>query len=210
MSKLVLIGGGGHCKSVLDSALRMKAFDRIVITDAEIAPGTKICGCEVVGPDDCLQDLREQGFDKALITVGAVKPNPLRQQLALKVASLGYEFISVIDPTAVVSDFADIEEGTFIGKSAVINAGVHIGRHCIINSGAIVEHDCLVGEFSHVSVGSILCGGVILGNNCLIGAGSTVIQYRKIGNGCVIGAGAVVNEDVPSGLTVVGVPAKQK
>lgn len=210
MSKLVLIGGGGHCKSVLDSALRMNAFDRIVITDAEIASGTKICGCEVVGSDDCLQDLREQGFDKALITVGAVKPNPLRQQLALKVASFGYKFTSVIDPTAVVSNFADIEEGTFIGKSAVINAGVHIGRHCIINTGSIIEHDCLVGDFSHVSVGSILCGGVILGNNCMVGAGSTVIQYRKIGNGSVIGAGAVVNEDVPSGLTVVGVPAKQK
>lgn len=209
MSKLVLIGGGGHCKSVLDSALRMNAFECIVITDAKIAPGTQICGCEVIGADDCLSDLRKQGFDKAFITVGSVKPNPLRGQLAEKASSMGYEFATIIDSTAVVSDFTDIEEGTFIGKSAVINAGVHIGRHCIINTGAIIEHDCLIGDFSHVSLGSILCGGVILGNNCMVGAGSTVIQYKKIGNGTVIGAGAVVNKDVPSGMTVVGVPAKQ-
>ena len=63
MSKLVLIGGGGHCKSVLDSALAMNKYTEIVITDPEIKPGTEVLGCTVVGSDDILSELRRQGFD---------------------------------------------------------------------------------------------------------------------------------------------------
>lgn len=208
MHKLVLIGGGGHCKSVLDTALRMNTFEEIVITDPDIMPGTQILGCLVVGNDDCLDCLRHDGFDYAFITVGSVRINPLREKLANKITSLGFKFPVMQDSSAIVANSATIEEGTFIGKNAVINAEAKVGKHCIINTGAIIEHECVIDDYTHISVGTTLCGEVNIGRNCIIGSRSTVIQCINIGNNSIVGAGAVVNKDLPDNCTAVGVPAR--
>lgn len=208
MSKLVLIGGGGHCKSVIDVAKRMNCFDEIVITDPNLEKGIKVLGCTVSGKDDCLEELYRQGFEYAFVTIGSVKLNPLRERIADKVAALGFSFPVIQDPSAIVSDSAIIEPGTFVGKNVIINAEAKIGKHCIINSGAIIEHECNIGDFSHISVGTTLCGEVRIGKNCMIGSRSTVIQCVNIGDNCVVGAGAVLIKDLPNNSTAVGVPAK--
>ena len=207
-NKLVLTGGGGHCKSVLDAALRMGEFSDIVITDPLIPIGTKVLGCKVVGTDDYLENLRQEGYEYAFITVGSVSNNPLREKIASKVATLGFKFPIIVDTSAVVSTTAVIGKGSFIGKNVTVNADVKIGQHCIINTGAIIEHECNVQDFVHISVGSILCGEVSVGKNSFIGAGSTVIQCLQIGENTLVGAGAVVNKDVPSNCTAIGIPAK--
>ena len=210
MSKLVLIGGGGHCKSVLDVALRMNEFEEIVITDPDITPGSQILGCSVVGDDSYLDQLRRDGFEYAFITVGSVQINPLRERLANKATSLGFKFPIIQDPSAIVADSAIIEDGTFIGKNVVINAEANIGKHCIINTGAIIEHECSVGDFSHISVGTILCGEVSVGNSCMIGSGSTVIQCLNIGNSVVIGANSTVLTDVEDNMKCYGIVKKNR
>lgn len=210
MSKLVLIGGGGHCKSVIDAAKRMDCFDEIVITDRNINQGTKVLGCTVVGTDDCLEELYQQGFEYALVTVGSMGVNPLREKIANKVAALGYMFPVIQDPSAIVSDSAVIEDGTFIGKNVVINVDTKIGKHCIINTGAIIEHGCCIDDFVHISVGTTLCGEVNIGKNCMIGSRSTIIQCISVGDNCVVGAGAVMIKNLPDNSTAFGVPARIK
>ncbi len=205
---LVLIGGGGHCKSVIDVAKRMNCFDNIVITDPSIECGTQILGCTVVGTDDCLESLYQQGFKYAFITIGNVGINPLREKIAEKLFALGYKFPVIQDPSANVSDSAVIEEGTFVGKNVVVNSEVKIGRFCIINTGAIIEHECCVEDFTHISVGAAICGNVNISKNCMVGARSTVIQGLNIGSNSIVGAGAVVINDLPDNCTAVGIPAR--
>lgn len=204
MSKLVLIGGGGHCKSVLDSALKMKFFEKIVITDECLPPGTKILGCEVVGNDSCLQQLREDGYEYAFITLGCVRVGNSREKLAAKISSLGFKFAVVQDPSSVIAQNVKIGSGSYIGKNVVINTDATIGKHCIINTGAIIEHECEVGDFTHVSVGTVLCGCVSVKNNCMIGAGSVVIQGMCIGSNVQIGANSTVLSDVGDNMTYYG------
>ncbi len=208
MRKLVLIGGGGHCKSVLDTAARMNCFDEIVITDPNIEQGKLILDHSIVGSDNCLEELFQKGFKYAFITIGSVNFNPLREKIADKIASLGFLFPVIHDPSAIISDSAIIGDGSFIGKNAIINAEAKIGKHCIINTSAIIEHECNVGDFSHISVGTVLCGEVTIGGNCVIGSNSTVIQRLIVGNNSVIGAGSVVTKDIPSNCTAIGVPAR--
>ncbi len=204
-NKIVLIGGGGHCKSVIDVLKKGGGFDEIVITDPAIAIGTRLLDIEVVGTDECLSNLRDNDFEYAFITVGSVGINPLRQKLVEKAKTLGFRFPRIIDPSASVADSAVIEEGAFIGKNAVINADAQIGVHCIINSGAIVEHECQVGDFSHISVGAILCGEVEVGCNSFIGAGSTVIQCIRIGDKVVIGANSIVLKNIGDNMKYYGI-----
>ena len=208
MSKLVLIGGGGHCKSVLDAAIRMGTFDEIVITDPDIEAETTILGCKVVGTDDELHRLRSEGVNYAFITVGSVESTALRRKLVEKAEMLAFRFATIIDPSATISEHAYVGFGSFIGKNVVVNADAVVGSHCIINTGAIVEHECEVGDFTHISVGSILCGNVEIGEDSFIGAGSTVIQGIKVGSHTIIGAGSVVVNAIQSYVKAYGNPCR--
>lgn len=208
MKKIVLIGGGGHCISVLDSILSCGEYEEIVIVDSNVRINSMILDCAVVGDDSILPELKKSGFEYAFITVGSIKTAKKRRKLYELALSLGYEVPIICDPSATVSVNSNIGAGTFIGKNSVINAKAYVGDNCIINSGAIIEHECTIGEFSHISVGAILCGMCSIGRDSFIGAGSTIIQGLTIGNNVVIGAGSVVISDVHDNANVYGLVKK--
>ncbi len=204
-NKLVLLGAGGHCESVLDTVLRAQLFSEIVITDPFAPVGTTVLGCKVVGTDEMLFTLFKEGFTQAFVTVGSIKSYAVRKKLVEIAEQIGFAFPVIADPSAIVSRFTTIGSGTFIGKNAIVNVETTVGKHCIINTGAILEHDCKVGDYCHVSVGSILCGGVNLGNGVFVGAGSTVIEMVNIADNAVIGANSTVLGNVAVNAKVCGV-----
>lgn len=209
--KIVLIGGGGHCRSVLDSLLSDGSYSEILITDNSYSAGSTIMGCKVVGTDDILQDLYDSGVKYTFITIGSIgrKGDVLRRQKAFERAKkIGFAFPNIIDPSAVISKYTHLKEGVYVGKRAVINTGVSVGAMSIINTGAIVEHDCSIGSFAHVSVGVVICGQCSIGDYAFVGTNASIIQCIKIGDGSIIGAGAVVKADIRDNCTAVGVPAR--
>lgn len=203
--RLVLIGGGGHCMSVLDSARRMGIFQEIVITDNGKPIGSDIMGCKVAGDDGMLEKLYQSGFRYAFLTIGSIGGSHARQAAYGAAAKVGFCFPNIIDPSAAVSSHAKLGSGIFIGKNAAVNAGACIGDMVIINSGAVVEHGCQIGEFSHISVGAAICGDVVIGKSVFAGANAAVIQGVEIGSGSVIGAGSVVLSNVLAGSTRTGI-----
>lgn len=203
--KLVLFGGGGHCKSVLDAVIRCGEYDEIVITDPEIDQGSEILGCKVVGADDLLPELIMNGFKYAFITVGSIGDSGIRKKLTNLAFHIGYSFPIIVDPSAQIAQSAQIGCGTFVGKNAVLNAGSSIGSHCIINTGAIIEHGCRVDDYSHISVGAILCGECKVGTKSFIGAGTTVIHGGVIGDNALVGLNSTVLTDVEDNMKVYGV-----
>ncbi|MCR4639503.1 acetyltransferase [Ruminococcus sp.] len=202
--KIVLIGGGGHCKSVLDTLLRNNEYDEIVITDNDIPVDSTIMGCRVAGNDDVLSDLLVSGFTDAFITVGSIKSTKVRHILFEKAETIGFNMINIIDKSATVSEYAKLGKGIFIGKCTIVNADAAIGDAAIINTNSVIEHECVVGNFTHISVGAKLCGNVKIGNDTFIGAGSVVIQGVRIGNNVIIGAGSTVIDNVNDNATKVG------
>lgn len=212
---LVLLGGGGHCKSVLDTVIRENLYNEIYITDPHIPVGTVILGrAAVVGNDKELLSLYQKGTRNAFITIGVIQPSLVRNNLYTYAVDLGFHFPNLIDSSAVISSSAilgkDVKSeengaGIFVGKSAVINADAVIGECSIINTAAVIEHECIIGAFTHISVGAILCGQVSVGRNTFIGAGSTIRQGIKIGNNVLIGANSLVLRDVKDKEKVVGI-----
>lgn len=202
-SEVVLVGSGGHARSVVDSILRS---GKIGIAGT-VSPSGELGYASIpnLGDDDVLQELRSQGLCTAHIAIGYLGGFDPRPHLAAKLLGYGYDLISVIDPSAAIARSCNLGKGVFVGKNAVINSNSCIGDLAIINSGSIVEHDCRIGEYAHVAVGAVLCGGVSVGPSALIGASATVLQGRSIGEGAIVGAGAIVVHDVVAGETVVGV-----
>lgn len=195
-NKLVLIGGGGHCKSVLDAIIRTNGFKDIVITDCEIPAGSKVLGFEVVGDDEMLPVLFEKGFRYAFITIGSIISTDKRRIAYQRASEIGFDFPTIVDPSAVIASSAQIGSGVYIGKNAVVNSEALIEDMAIINTGAIIEHDCQIGKFAHIAVGATVCGGAKIGNDVFIGANATIIQGLTIGKNCIIGAGRVILDDV--------------
>ena len=203
--KLLLIGGGGHCRSVLSSVLSLNKYEAVGIVDYTDAT---ILGISVVGCDEDLPNLKKAGWTDAFITVGSIGNTNLRRRLYQMILDKGFTVPSIVDATAIIARDAKIEEGCYVGKGAILNSGSQIGKCAIINTGTIIEHDCVVGEFVHISPGTVLCGQVIVGNNSHIGAGSVVRQQITIGNDVLVGAGSVVVNNISDSVKAYGNPCK--
>lgn len=202
---LILVGGGGHCKSVIDVA-ESAGYTILGILDRPEEVGKRVLGYEVMGTDD---DMGKYA-DKAvfIVTVGQIKSPDLRIELHQMLADAHCHLATIIASTAHVSKYAYIGEGTVIMHQAFVNADARIGKGCIINTASIIEHEAIVGDYCHVSTGATINGGATIGNNTFIGSQSVINQCVTIGDVAIIGAGSAVVNDLPGNCVAVGVPAK--
>jgi sugar O-acyltransferase (sialic acid O-acetyltransferase NeuD family) len=205
--KLLLIGGGGHCKSVLDSILALNEYSEIgIIEKNDNNCGESILEIPIIGCDDDLSKLYQDGFHYAFVTVGSIGEPSLRIKLYKMLEQIGFKIPNIIDLTAVVSREVKMERGIFIGKNVVINVGTSIKDGSIINTASTIDHDCIINQFSHIASGAVLCGKVEVGENTHIGAGSVIKQQIKIGANSIIGMGSVVLKDIGDNLIAYGNP----
>jgi UDP-perosamine 4-acetyltransferase len=202
--KLVVIGGGGHAKVVLETFYLAPGFSVIGVLDARTA-GSKLLGTPVLGGDEMLPALKQQGVAAAFVAIG---DNQTRQRVADELRRAGFDLPSVIHPTAIVSPSAEIGAGAIVMAGAKIGPEARIGELAVVNTGAIIEHDVIIGRAAHVAPGCCLAGGVSVGDRALIGVGSAVRPQIRIGEDAVIGVGSAVVADISPGITAVGVPAR--
>ena len=177
--KIVLIGGGGHCRSAIDVIEQTNKYEIIGIVDIKENIGKKVLGYEIIGCDDDLEIIF-LSCKNAIITVGQIKSNDLRIKLFDKLKDIGFNLPVIISPIAYVSKHSFLDEGTIIMHNALVNANVKIGKNCIINTKALVEHDCIIGDNCHISTASVLNGGVIVKDNTFFGSNSTSKQGIQI------------------------------
>jgi len=196
MKELILIGGGGHCKSVIDVIEKEGVWKILGIVDQAYSPNTFVLGYPIIGSDDDLESLFSNGR-AAFITVGQIKSSAIRQGLFEKVKKIGYHLPSIISPMASVSAHASIGEGTIVMHLSHIGPMVRIGSNVIINTQAIIEHDSSVGDHCHISTGAVVNGNVQIKNNVFLGSRSTCKEGITIESHAVIGMGALVRKNIP-------------
>lgn len=174
--EIILIGGGGHAKVIIDALKGQNKFSIFGILDNNIPAGKDVLGIKVLGDDSLLEDLFEKGIKKAFICVGSVGDVSTRQKIYKRVKAIGYELPYIIHPQAYVADSIFVGEGSFLAAGVIINPGTKIGKNVIINTKASVDHDCDIGDFVHIAPGSILGGNINIGNNVHVGMGAIVVQ----------------------------------
>ncbi|GAB6278105.1 MAG: acetyltransferase [Lentimicrobium sp.] len=204
---LILVGGGGHCKSVIDVA-ESAGYTIKGILDLPEKVGEKILGYPIMGTDkDISEFVHEVLF---LVTVGQIKDASLRINLHQKIVNAGGKLATVIAATAHVSNYAKIGAGTVVMHQAVVNADASIGRGCIINTFANIEHDTIIGDYCHISTGAIVNGNCIVGSETFLGSQSVMINGIEITDGCVVGAGSLVRTNLMQKGVYYGNPATLK
>ena len=191
MQKLLLIGGGGHCKSVIDVIEQEGRFEIAGIIEPPELLGSKVLNYTVIGSDNDLHHLAQK-YQYALITVGQIKSPSLRIKLFELAKEAGFLLPCIISPQAYVSKHATIGEGSIIMHDALINANVTIGKNCIINTKALIEHDSMIEDNCHISTGTIINGGVTVKKNTFIGSSAVTKEFITIKENSFIKAGSVV------------------
>jgi len=205
--KLILVGGGGHCKSVIDVA-ESAGFQIQGILDVPENVGNKVLDYSIIGTDDQIPDFVNDAL--FIVTVGHIKDAALRIKLHKKIVDAGGTLATIVASTAHVSKYAQIGEGSVIMHQAVVNADVIIGRGCIINIFANIEHDARIGDYCHISTGAMVNGNCKVGNETFFGSQSVMVNGIEITAGCVIGAGSLVRKNATQKGIYSGNPATLK
>lgn len=203
--KLLVIGAGGHAKVVIDVA-RAAGWNPVAALDP-MGSGHHCAEVPVVGDDDMAEQLFGEGLRLAVVAIGA---NRLRARLGDRLQALGFQCPAIVHPSAIISPYACVGDGSVVMPGAIINSGAQVGSFAIINTGAIVEHDCRVGNGAHVAPRAVMGGNVDIGDLVLFGIGSVARPETMIEQGATVGAGSVVVSRIEAGQTVVGAPARPK
>lgn len=207
MKELILVGGGGHCKSVIDVA-ECAGYKILGILDKPEEMGKHILDYEVIGTDaDMTRYANKAAF---IVTVGQIKTPDLRIKLHHMLVEAGCRIATIIAPTAHVSRYAYVGEGTIVMHHAVVNANAHIGMGCIINTFANIEHDVIIGDYCHISTGAMVNGGCKIARRCFIGSQSVLANGISIGDDIIVGAGSFVGKSINKEGIYFGNPANIK
>jgi sugar O-acyltransferase (sialic acid O-acetyltransferase NeuD family) len=191
VNDIILIGGGGHCKSVIDVIEQEGRFEIVGIVDKPELLGSNVLGYSVIGNDSDLDSLAKK-YQYALITVGQIKSPLLRIKLFDLAVEAGFKLPSIISPNAYVSKYASIGNGVIVMHNALVNVSASIGDNCIINSKALIEHNCLISKHCHISTNTVINGGVTVKPGCFIGSGAITKESITIGENSFIKAGSLV------------------
>jgi len=191
--KIILIGGGGHCKACIDVIEQEGRFTIAGIVDVPEKKEHKVSGYTIIGSDSDLLEMIKS-YPNVLITLGQIKSPGRRMELFHELMNMGALFHMIKSPTAYVSRYARVAEGTIIMHQSLINAGATVGRNCIINTKALIEHDAHIGDHCHISTGAIVNGGVTIGSGSFLGSGAIAPQYTAIPSNSYIKANSVISK----------------
>ena len=205
---LVLVGGGGHCRSLIDVIEAEGAWQIAGIVDLPQRQKQSVFGYPLIGADEDLPALAGK-YPYFLVAAGQTGLPALRERLYNMITKAGGKLPTVCSPLARVSPRATIGDGTVVFHQAVVNAAATVGENVIVNTFALIEHDAHVGACCHISTGARVNGGCQVADRCFVGSGAVLRDGVRLAEGTIVGCGAVVVRDTEPFGVYVGVPARR-
>jgi len=196
-SAILIYGGGGHGKSLIDLVRMLGNYHLLGVVDDGLPKGETILGLPVLGGGESLADLYAAGVRLAINAVGGIGDVGVRIKVFQRLAQAGFVCPAVVHPIAHLEASASLSPGVQVFAHAYVGSDARLGYGTIVNTGAIISHDCQLGDYVNIAPGAILAGEVNIEAGALVGMGVTVNLRVKVGAGARIGNGATVKSDVP-------------
>ena len=116
---------------------------------------------------------------------------------------LGYQFETLIHPTASVEVSAQLGEGTVVLAGAVVDQHVSIGAISYLHNGSIIGENSVLGVNNYLSAGTTFGGSVQVGNDNFFGMNSIVVNDVIIGTNNFINSGSLIYKTLGDNLRIV-------
>lgn len=209
MSKenIILIGGGGHCKSVITAIELENKFQIAGIVDLPSKVGENIFGYPIIAHDKQIPQLIKE-YKIFCITIGQIRSPEKKRNLFEKMIAFGVKLPNIISPLSYISSNAQLGIGNVILHHCIINAGVKIGSNNILNNKSLLEHDVIVGHHNHISTAVAINADCVIGDDNFIGSNSVFVNGISISSNIIIGAGTVVVKNINKSGVYAGNPAR--
>ena len=188
LRRLLIVGAGGHGRSVAEAVLASGTFEVAGFLDDAAPASTLVSGYLVLGTTDDVSAYRTQA-DVAIVAIGN---SALREALSNRLMAAGYELATVMHPRAIVSPSAVVGQGSAIMAGAIVGTEARLGCGVIVNCGAVVDHDAQVQDYSHLGVNACISGGSALGRSAWMQAGSALGYGVKVADGVVLPPGSAL------------------
>ena len=188
MNEIIIIGCGGHAKSIIDLIESSNEWKIIGLISKENEIKNSLLGYKVFDTDKNLEKISKK-YPNAVIGVGQVGLPLKRTKIVNKLKNYNFKLPIIKSKFSFLSKHISIGEGTTLGHGAIVNSNVEIGKYCIINSSSLIEHDSKIGDFCHISTGVIINGNVEIGSGSFIGSGTIIRENIKLPPNTIISAG---------------------
>jgi sugar O-acyltransferase (sialic acid O-acetyltransferase NeuD family) len=205
---LLLVGAGGLARETLAAARALpEVFTPLgMLDDNPRRHGDTVDGVPVLGGSDLVHD-----HPDALVLLCVASPaRPAgRVTVSARLGLPAERYATLVHPAASVAPGVELGAGTILLAGVVVTAPQRVGSHVVAMPHVLLTHDDVVGDCVTMAGRATLAGGVVVDEAAYLGAGCLVRQGVRIGAQAVVGMGAVVLDDVPSGQTWAGVPARR-
>ncbi len=192
MKRLLIVGAGGHGRSVAEAVFTAGKYELVGFVD-DASPGLQqVWDLPVFGATADLVRCRDHA-DAAIVAIGN---NRLREALQQRLYAAGFELATVVHPLAMVSPRAVIGAGCAVMACAIVGTGAQLGEGVIVNCGAVIDHDCRVEDFGHLGVNAAMAGGSVLGRSAWVQAGAVLGYGAMVEAGPLLGPGEAVNKTI--------------
>lgn len=205
---LIIVGAGSMGREVLQWIKDINKIEKRwnilgFINDDRAALDDYACGHSIIGTIEEWQPKKGQEF------VCAIADPFGKEKVANKLKKRGAVFVSIIHPTAIISDHAELGEGLIVYPFSGVSVNTIIGDFVSILGTVGISHDVEIDDYCTITGYCELAGKVKLGKKVFLGSSVTVIPEKKIGTGAYVAAGSVVMTNIKAGYRVMGYPAKK-
>jgi sugar O-acyltransferase (sialic acid O-acetyltransferase NeuD family) len=203
---LIVYGAGGHSQVVLETVRRQGLYEVEGLLDDDPSKHLKqVMGFSVLGGEERIPSMLRRGIRTFVVAIG---DNAGRRRVSERLLRRGLQAATLVDPSAIVLSESQIGAGTVVLGHAQVDVKVVLGQGCIVSVSCFVGHDCRLGHFVHLAPGVVLGGELQIGDGAFLGLNVSALPGVTIGRDVIVGAGATVVNDLPDGVTAVGVPAR--
>jgi sugar O-acyltransferase (sialic acid O-acetyltransferase NeuD family) len=186
MTRLLVVGAGGHGRSVAEAAELSGQFVVVGFLDDSLPAGETVLGLPVLGPAASMAQHLATA-DQAIV---AIANNTVREKLLQQLAAAGFKWATVVHPRAIVSPSAVLGAGSAVMAGAIVGTEARLGGSSIVNCGAVVDHHATVEDFGHLGVNASMAGGTVLGRGAWMQAGAALGYGVRVAAGEVLLPGA--------------------
>ena len=210
MKNIVVIGASGHAAEINEYLIALNSSSPFPVVKIEgFIDDDPRSYKQYVFSAPYLGSINDHIIRKDYYYLMGIANIRYRRTIIEKFQIAGAQFMTLVHPTAYVSESAKIGTGSILGPHVNIGPNVCVGKFTLINSRCSLGHDTTIGDFNFISPNVCFSGFTTVGEENLFGINSATLPGITIGNQNRVEAGMILHKDIGN-ETVVFYRYKEK